>query len=75
MRSIKIIFEENGDYLIEYLRQRINELGNRPLKGSNEFETIWNVADNDGRKRAMLDIINDIEKISTTKYEREQRGN
>lgn len=70
MYKIKTIFEEHGDFIMDFLRQRINKLGIRQLKGSNEFETLWNVAENDGRKRELLDTINEIEKIITTKYER-----
>ena len=71
MNKIKIIFNEHSEYLIDFLKGRINKLGNRQLKGTNEFETIWGVAETEGRKREMLDIIKDIETIISTKYERE----
>lgn len=68
---MKQIFDEHSDNIIDYLRQRVDKLGQRQLKGENEFSTIWNVAENDGRKRELLDLIKDIETITHTKYERQ----
>ncbi len=69
--KLKQIFDEHSDYIIDYLRQRINKLGQRPLKGEDQFNTLWNVAETDGRKRELLDLIKDIETITHTKYERQ----
>lgn len=69
--KMKQIFDEHSDNIIDYLRQRVDKLGQRQLKGENEFSTIWNVAENDGRKRELLDLIKDIETITHTKYERQ----
>jgi len=73
MRNLKVVLEEHGEIIKDYLQKRANRLSARQMKGENEFETIWNCADNEGRKRELLDTINDIDKIITKTYERNTR--
>ena len=57
------LMETYGEYFIDYLKERQKKLSERNLKGENEFETLWMVAETEGRKRELLDLIKDLEKI------------
>jgi hypothetical protein len=61
--QIKVIMTEYGDSLVEYLKMRKQRLGDRGVKDETNFKTMWNVAENEGRKRELLDLITDLEKI------------
>ena len=60
------IMERYGREMKAYLMSRIEKQEKMRLKGENEFETIWLVAEVEGRKRELQDLIKDLDKIWTT---------
>ena len=55
--------EQYGDHLVEYLKMRRNRLIDRQLLGTTEFETIVNVAEIEGRKKELSNLISDLEQL------------
>lgn len=60
--SIKTLVELAGDRLIEYLKMRQQRLDSQNLKKDNEFETIWNAAEIEGRRKELSNIIEELNK-------------
>jgi len=63
MNGLITIMAEHGDDLMAFLKLRIDKIKSFGFKGESEYETMWNVAEAEGRRRELQEIINYLDTI------------
>lgn len=61
-KILRQMMNDYGDYLLNFIETRKDRLSDRAVKEDTEFNTIWNVAENEGRKRELKDLIIELNK-------------
>lgn len=64
-KKIKLLVEQpEWDVVYVVFEEVIRKWNNVPVKGETEWETLWNVAEKEGKKDGLREFINSLEEIA-----------
>jgi hypothetical protein len=64
-KKLKLLVEQpEWDVVYVVFEEVIRKWNNVPVKGETEWETLWNVAEKEGKKDGLREFINSLEEIA-----------
>ena len=64
-KKLKLLVEQpEWDVVYVVFEEVIRKWNNVPVKGETEWETLWNVAEKEGKNDGLREIINSLEEIA-----------